>query len=739
MDTIRGAVTGDNAGAKAGRIIAAVIVFMVIEQLYFHLALIYLIQGIVLGSLYGLIAVALILIYRTNRIINFAAAAIGAIPAIFALLLDVQGELPYLATVPIVLIGGPLFGALVDRFVMRRFAKSPRLITTVVTLGVAQGLAAFGFFIPIWLGAKAGQVPYVPTPWENLKITNAQGMPLLTGNEVSALVTVVVLSIALAALLRFTRIGIALRASAENADRASQLGIPVRRVATVAWMIAGLFGAVAIFVQAPLIGVPGNATLGLDSLLYGLAAAMVARMERISIAMLVGMGVGVILFGSISKEGDDNLASALMLVLILLALLFQRRAMSRADDTGVSTWQAVKHFRPIPTEVRNVREVIVARSALYAFTAIVVLGAPFVMRKPDLNQLIVLPIFGIVAVSLVILTGWAGQISLGQFGLVGVGAAAAGGLVANHNIDFFAAMAIGIGAGVIAAIVVGLPAVRLQGLYLAVTTLAFGFAVPKYILNRNYWIGAHLLPNGLSAHLERPLLYGRFNLDNSRTFYFVCVVGLGLAILAANAFRRNRSGRVVIAARDNQRGAAAYGINIARTRLAAFAVSGGIAGMAGVLLAYAQHNVIPGSYDVGGSVLIFLAVVIGGITSIPAAVTGAILAEASVLFGPRLDPLLGSDITAVLPLLLTGPLLVLNLYFYPGGTAENFFATRDRFLRWVAAKHDILVPSLVADRRIDDTEADHAEDDVILQAEQHVEVVDTFDVHETPPIKVTRR
>jgi branched-chain amino acid transport system permease protein len=401
--------------------------------------------------------------------------------------------------------------------------------------------------------------------------------------------------------------------------------------------------------------------------------------------------------------------------------------MSRAYDTGVSTWQAVKHFRPIPTELRNVREVVIARGSLYTLTAAIVLGAPFVLRKPDLNQLVVLPIFGIVAVSLVVLTGWAGQISLGQFGLVGMGAAAAGGLIANHNIDFFSAMAIGIGAGVVAAIIIGLPAVRIQGLYLAVTTLAFGFAVPKYILNRNYWLGKHLLPNGLSAHLERPLLYGRFNLDNNRTFYFVCVLFMGLSILAANAFRRNRSGRVVIAARDNQRGAPAYGINIVRTRLAAFAVSGGIAGMAGVLLAYAQHNVVPGTYDVYNGVFIFLAVVIGGLTSIPAAVTGAVTAEAFVLFGPRLDPLLGPNLTAILPLLLTGPLLVLNLYFYPGGSAESFFGYRDRFLRWVAAKHDILVPSLVADRRVEE----QTDDDVITQAEQHVESVDSFDVHET--------
>src|SRR5207248_252596 len=113
-------------------------------------------------------------------------------------------------------------------------------------------------------------------------------------------------------------------------------------------------------------------------------------------------------------------------------------------------------------------------------------------RGADLPNLQVLPIFGIVAVSLVVLTGWAGQISLGQFGLVGAGAAAAGGLVANHNIDFFAALAIGISAGVLVAVVIGLPAVRIQGLYLAVTTLAFGYAMQEFFLKRSHWIGKQL-------------------------------------------------------------------------------------------------------------------------------------------------------------------------------------------------------------------------------------------------------
>jgi branched-chain amino acid transport system permease protein len=715
----------DTLPMKAVRLVASCLLFVVVIQFFFDLSLKDYINGMALGSLYGIVAVGLILIYRTNRIINFAAAAVGAVPAVWALLLCVQDGHNYLLVMPIVLIGGPAMGALVDIVIMRRFARSPRLITTVVTIGAARGLAALGFFIPVWMGARAGQIPEVPTPWRDWAIHNSTGKPVISGNQAAAFVAVILLSAGLAAFLRYTRIGIALRASAENADRAALLGIPVKRVGTVAWMLAGLLGGMAIFVQAPLIGVPTNATLGFDSLLYGLAAAVVARMERIGIALLAGAGTGIIIFGSVSTQGDNNLASAIMLVVILGALLLQKGAMSRAMDTGVSTWQAVKHFRPVPNELRNTTEVVLMKVGLGVLAAVIAIGAPFIM-KDDLPQLISLVIFAIVAVSLVVLTGWAGQISLGQFGLVGIGAGVSGGLIANHNIDFFAALAIGMAAGVVAAIIIGLPAVRIQGMYLAVTTLAFGFAVENYFLNKHYWIGKHLLPTSLAAKVVRPTLYGRLDTDNDRTFYFVCLAFLLLAMLAANSFRKNRSGRVLIAARDNQRAAPAYAINLVRTRLAAFAVSGGIAGMAGVLFVYAQGNVIPGSYDVTRSLLIFLAVVIGGLTSVAFAVLGAVVTGASVLFAPRLNEILGENLTAILPLLLTGPLLVLNLYFYPGGTAENGFALRDKFLRRVAARRNIHVPSLVADRRVE--QAEERAQDVIVTAEQHVEEVESFDI-----------
>jgi branched-chain amino acid transport system permease protein len=724
------AARSSHPAAQGGRLALVGLAFLVVVQLVFHLSLTYFVDGVVLGSLYGIIAVALILIYRTSRIVNFAAGAIGAVPAIVALVLDAHDKISYLAVLPIALIGGPLFGAAVDVLVMRRFSRSPRLILTVVTIGVAQSLAILGFFSPIWLGVKANLPPNVPTPWGTSVLwRNSRGQPILTGNQVAAIVTVVVLAAALAAFLRYTRIGIAIRASSENADRAALLGIPVLLVGTAAWAVAGLLSSMAIYVQSPLIGLPQNVTLGFDTLLYGLAAAVVARMQRIGVALAAGMGVGIIIFGSVAKTGDDNLASAIMVLVILAALLSQRSLVSRAVDSGTSTWEAVKQFRPVPTELRTTREVGIARAVLLGAVALVAIGAPYVVHASDLGELAFLPIYGIVAVSLVVLTGWAGQISLGQFGLVGAGALAAGGLIARHNIDFFAALAIGIAAGVVVALIIGLPAVRIQGLYLAVTTLAFGYAMQGYLLNSHYPIGKRLLPPGLTASIDRPALYGRFDLENNRSFYYVCLVLLVLTMLAAYSFRKNRSGRVLIAARDNQRAAPAYGINLVRTRLAAFAVSGGMAGMAGVLIVYQQHQVVSASFGVLASVEIFLATVVGGLTSVGFAVSGAVIFEFLQLFGPRYYRFLGKDVITIVPLLITGPLLIINLYFYPGGSAEAGFGQRDRFLRWVARRRHLLVPSLVADKRVEDEERQQ-EDAIVEHAERHVDEVESFDVTE---------
>ena len=695
------AVRGPSPAARVGRWLAGTAISVAAIELIFSTSAPDFISGLALGSLYGIIGVGIVLIYRTARIINFAAGAVGAVPAIIALLLVLQNHVNYALVLPIVLVGGPALGALSDVLVMRRFDKAPRLIATVITIGVAQSFAVLGFFIPVWWGQKAtNEGALVPTPWQHLVWHNSHGQPLLSGNEVAAFVVVIALTLALGAFLRFSRLGIALRASAENAERASLLGIPVRRVSMAAWACAGLLSAVAIFVQAPLIGAPSDATLGFDTLLYALAAAVVSRMERFGLALAAGMGIGVVITSSIIHTGDNSVSSSIMVIVILGALLTQPRRSIRAHEAGEGTWQTVKQYRPIPTELRNLPEVATARWAVPILGAGVMLALPYIAGIGNIAYLIELPLYGIVAVSLVVLTGWAGQISLGQFGLVGAAAGVAGGLIANHNIDFFAALGVGIATGAVVAVVIGLPAVRIQGLYLAVTTLAFGYAVPNYILNEHYWIGRHILPSGYAAHLYRPTLYGRIDLMGDRAFYYVCVLFLALVMLAAFAFRRNRSGRVLIAQRDNQRAASSYAINPARARLAAFAVSGGIAGLAGVLFDYAQQNVVPGTYAIQASILVFLACALAGVSSLSWAVIGTMVLETSVVFGPRLYNLFHSTtITSVLPLLLTGPLLVINSYFYPGGSADAAMRRRDDWLRRIANRRRIVVPSLVADSR----------------------------------------
>jgi len=353
-------VRSDARGAQVGRGIATVVVFFAAVKLLFDPPNALFLFGIATGSLYGLIAVGIILIYRTNRIINFAAAAIGAVPAIFAVLLQVLKGTPYWLTFVITVVGGLALGGVSDVVVIRRFRNAPRLILTVATIGIAQLLAFVAIHIPGWLGSEDIGAN-VKTPWASFRVETGSGNLLYNGDYIFSVVMVLALAGGLAAFFRFTKMGIALRASAENADRASLLGIPVTRVQTVSWMIAGLFGAMTIFLRSPLVGVPVDGTLGYQVLLFAFAAAVMARMESVWLAVLAGFAVGILEQSSVYSTGSNDLSAAIMLAFILGTLLLQRGKLSRAQDTGISSWQALKEYRPIPTELRGLREVQAAR------------------------------------------------------------------------------------------------------------------------------------------------------------------------------------------------------------------------------------------------------------------------------------------------------------------------------------------------------------------------------------------
>jgi branched-chain amino acid transport system permease protein len=692
IEKVLAPIRGDALPAKLGRGALMVAVFVVAVQVVFGPPTALFLFGIATGALYGLIATGIILIYRTNRIINFAAAAIGAVPAILGIFLQLLKGTSYWVTLLVTVVGGLALGGLADIVLIRRFRTAPRLILTVATIGIAQGLAFFAIKIPIWLGSEDIGAN-VKTPWNRFRWETSSGNLLFNGDYIFSVFAVLAMAGGLSAFFRFTKMGIALRAAAENSDRASLLGIPVKQVQTLSWMIAGLFGAMTIFLRAPLVGVPVDGTLGYQVLLFAFAAAVMARMESVWLAVLAGFAVGILEQASVYSTGSNDLSAAIMLAFILGTLLLQRGKLSRAQDSGVSTWQALKEFRPVPSELRDLPVVRAGKIVVGVLVLALALWAPNLVSEGEIAKMSLIPVTAIVAVSLVILTGWAGQISLGQFALVGAGAVTAGKLATDFNQDFFVTLVAGTLVGAVVAVIVGLPAVRIQGLFLAVTTLSLAGATQFYFLKRTYAFGQAILPTQGSDRVGRPVLFERIDLAPQRNYYYFCLAGLGLVLLAAKSFRKHRSGRVLIATRDNGRAAPAFAIDLVRTRLAAFAVAGAIAGFAGVLQVYQSQSVDASTYGLVPSVNVFVATVIGGLTSLAGGVAGAVIVQAVYLLGdPRIEGI---------SFLVTGPGLLVVLLFLPGGFAQLGFGLRDRFLRRVADRAGIHVPSLVADRLVE--------------------------------------
>ncbi|MDQ3492602.1 MAG: hypothetical protein M3452_05010, partial [Chloroflexota bacterium] len=214
LKAARSGAGGSGRGPTLARYSVIAVAYLLFMNIVVGLSASNILNGIALGSLYGIIAVALVLVYRTSRIINFAAAALGAVPAIVALLLTTTFGVSYLLTLPIAIVGGLGIGALTDIVVMRRFANSPRLIVTVVTIGLAQTFAVIGFFLPVWFGERADQPPVVATPWAGLAIDNSRGEPVLSGNQVFAFLVVGLLTVGLTLFFARSRMGMAVRASA---------------------------------------------------------------------------------------------------------------------------------------------------------------------------------------------------------------------------------------------------------------------------------------------------------------------------------------------------------------------------------------------------------------------------------------------------------------------------------------------------------------------------------------------
>ena len=652
-------------------------------------------QGVIFGTSYALLAMGLILIYRTTRIVNFAYGAMGAMPGSLTVGLFVEKGWNYWLAILLGLAVGAASGAAIDVLIVRRFARSSRLVLTVATIGLAQILGAIGLVIGVLLGTDA-LIGNIDTPIS--ASFSIRPYPIRGDHLLMLGLAPVVLS-ALGWFLLRTDAGRAVRAAAENQDRALLLGVPVRRLQTIVWAVAGALATATFITKAPFTGVVPEALVGATTILPGLAVAVIARFQSLPTALAAGIGLGIVEWTIRWNVHAESIFDVTFLVVILAALLLRRERATRAE-TGESSWDSAGVLKPVPRELRDVPEVRWPRRGLVAITALAAVFVPLTLSPSTVTTLSFALVWGLVAMSLVVLTGWGGNISLGQFGIVGIGAMVAGNLLTRWNIDLFVGMAAAMAAGAVVAVAIGLPALRIRGLYLAVTTIAFAVALDSYFLNPVNF------PDLVPTTTFPPVLWKRFDLASQWVRYELCLAIIGLAALAVRAMRRSRPGRAMIGTRDNERAADALAVPTTRVKLQTFVFSGALAGLAGALyvLVLAPVGAGQGTFPPGASIEAFSYAVIGGLGSVAGAMSG-------VFFFRLLDFVLAKQfsgqVVAILRYSLSGAGLLWILYFLPGGLWQFVQRRRDQYLRRVAEKREILVPSLVADKRVVDDDEHH--------------------------------
>ncbi len=614
-----------------------------------------LLQGLIAGLSYGLLALGLVLIYRTNRVLNFAQGQLGVLAAVFLVKLHDDFKFNYLFAL-VLAIGLAAFAGSLSEFVLRRLFHRPRVLVMVATIGLSQvllALAALPFIRPKNLAA-----PF-PVP---IHLSFTLDGFVFTPGEVLTLIVAPAVALGLAAFVRFSPWGLAMRAMAENSDSARLSGVWVRRASNLAWTLAGVLSAFTAILNAPGQTSALTQVLSPELLVLALTAALVGAMVSLTTAFVAGIGVGIV--AEVLAWNYPNTASQelVLFALLLVVLLVRVGALGKGARLGErSTWlQGAATVRP-PLDPRRER---VGRAGVAAAVVVAAL-LPLVLSTGNDLLMAQICLFAVIALSLTVLTGWAGQVSLGQFGFVAVGTIMAAHLGSSVPLVLLVPFAGAVTAAV--AVVVGLPALRMPGLYLAVSTLGFALFMEQTVLSTTCFtlplVGRRLctgLPNPLSTLVERPTFLG-LSLASERAFAWFALGVLVLSVLVVRLWRDRGVARRLVAVRDNEVAAAAMGIPVVRTKLLAFALSGFLAGVGGVCFAFALQRFDVTSFDPSYSLLVVSMVVIGGLGSVPGAVLGALYLEGlPAIFGP----------SPTIQFLTSGLGLLAFILYLPGGLAE---------------------------------------------------------------------
>jgi ABC-type branched-subunit amino acid transport system permease subunit/ABC-type branched-subunit amino acid transport system ATPase component len=648
---------------------AIVAEFLVTKQVAFY--------GAMAGITYGLLAIGLVLVYRSNGVLNVAHGELGSLGAALLALLVIQWDVDYWVALLLAVLAGAVTGATIELVVVRRLVRGPRVILFVATLGVAQLL----FFVTKMLPNLRENQAF-PTPVTGMGFE--LGGIRVRAVDIPILIVAPIITIALAWFLQRTKFGTAIRASAENPDAARMSGINVKAISMLVWTLAGTLATVTAALVAPLRG--GTAvdagSMGPSLLLRALAAALIARMSSLPVAMLAGVGIGVV-EKVLYLNYEPGVVDAVLFATVLLAVLMGARREHPGER--VSAMSFSPRVRPIPRAIENewwVRSLDRVTVGV-AFGAAVAL--PWIVQLPSRHFLYSsMCLLAIVALSLTLLTGWGGQLSLGQFALVGLGAMLTTSFVRGLEAEWFGrrlevpqvsfelALLLATVGCVLAAVVVGSPALRVRGLLLAVTTLAFAVMAESWLLDRPFLTGGDTI-----VSLPRARWGTAVDLRSQRTYYYVCLTALIACAYVLSRLRRSGIGRSLIAVRDNETNAAAFTISPMRMKLTALGVSGALAGLAGGLIAGLRVQFGADAFSPDESLRVVAIAVIGGLSSIWGAILGAMwVVGVPAFFG---------DEQEVRLLVSGGGLLVLLLYL-PGGFVQVAYSARDAMFTMFAKR-----------------------------------------------------
>jgi ABC-type branched-subunit amino acid transport system ATPase component/ABC-type branched-subunit amino acid transport system permease subunit len=656
--------------------------------------------GAVDGALYALTALGLVLIYRSQRIVNFAQAEIGALSVSVAVVMVSVYHVEYFLAAALGIIAALVTGAIIHFIVEWRFSKAPRMLLTVATIGLAQLIGSLEVGIPFLANKGNSSILLVPfkTP---LKFSFTISDITFGGDHIVAIGAVVLCVAGLWYFLERTETGIAIRGAADSRDRARLLGIPVSKLSLITWMAAAALSAVGALASAPSdMGNPPDLTAiaGPVALLPPLAAAVVGRMENLSVTAIAAIMIGIFQQGVFWSYPKSSSVDVGFFVVIMIALLIIPPKRARSESGGSqSSYVNIRETRPIPDVLKRLPEVILVNRIIPFIIAAFAVLIPVFMGQRVVLPFAYIGIFGLFTVSLVLLSGWGGQISLGQSGFAGVGAAAVGYLLVNHHADFFFTLAVSAVIGACFAVAIGIPALRIPGLFLSVATLAFAVPADTFLLN------ATQFPALNPSSVPPPRLFGNFNMGNVSVFYIVVSILLILLCIGVYNLRKSRVGRNLIAVRDNDPGASVYGVSGVKLKLWAFALAGAMAGVAGGMLIILQQGSGFSGFDPELSFTVFIGVVIGGLGSLSGAVLGA------VFIG-----LLEYYVSGTIGLVIQGIILLAILMFIPEGIGGIMAAIRQRFLEAVSARRNIEIPSILyteTEQKIAD--GTHSENEVV--------------------------